>query len=167
MPLRKLEFERSWNSSADFPAYEDSEQQVRADLQYHPDAIRDYLNEEVVPAVDGLEEEQRRQGETLEEHGQAIVDLAAGDPPEAVRAARADFGAEDWAAPLEGEGVFLAIPREVHKRKDGSFGFTLYDGERTGTWSTAGASAAYDPETGEVTLWAEEAFTGHIVFYGV
>ena len=176
MPLTKLEFEKSWNSSADFPTYEDSEQKVRADLQYHPDAIRDYINETLIPEVEeqaeaagkGLEEARKElEGveQTLEEHRESIIDLSVGDPPEAVRAARVDFTAEDWT---EDEGSFvLVIPQSAHRRVNGDFGFSLWDGGRTGTWNTAGASAVYDPETGDVAVTAEGAFAGHIVFYGV
>lgn len=167
MSLTRLEYERSWHRSGDFPTHEDSEQQVRADLQYHPDAIRDYLNQTVAPAVDGLEQSRQAMEQTLETHQQAIVDLSVGTPPEAVRAARVDFAAEEWAAPLEGEGVFLPIPQTAHRRQSGDFGFALWDGAQTGTWNTAGTTARWDGETGDVVLWAERAYGGHIVFFGV
>lgn len=47
MELKKLEYERSWENSADFPTFQDSEMQVRADMQYHPNVIRDHINEMV------------------------------------------------------------------------------------------------------------------------
>ena len=167
MALTRLEYKKTWTSSGDFPTYEDSEQQVRADLQYHPDAIRNYLNGTVAPAVEGLEEAQTQMGEKLDEHGQAIVDLAAGNPPEAVKAARVEFGAEDWAALLDGDGVRLIIPQSAHRRKNGDFGYTLWDGDQTGTWNTLGTDVRWDGETGDVSLLAEEAFAGAIVFFGV
>ena len=44
MSLEKLEFARSWENSADFPTFEENETKVREDLQYHPNAIRDFIN---------------------------------------------------------------------------------------------------------------------------
>lgn len=79
--------------------------------------------------------------------------------------ARVDFAAEDWAeAP---EGVTLTIPQADHKRVNENFGFSLWDGERTGTWNTQGASAVFDGESGDIVLHAEGAFAGHVIFYGV
>lgn len=52
MPIDKLEFEKRWTNPAHFPTYEPDEAQVRADMQYHPDAIAKHLNEVVAPAVD-------------------------------------------------------------------------------------------------------------------
>ena len=45
MAFTKLTYGKSWVNPADFPTYEASEQKVRDDLQYHPDAIMKYLNE--------------------------------------------------------------------------------------------------------------------------
>ena len=44
MAFTKLEFKKDWTRENDFPTYQDSEQQVRADLQYHPNALRDFIN---------------------------------------------------------------------------------------------------------------------------
>lgn len=46
-----LEYEKVWTDSVDFPRYEPSEEQVRKDMQYHPDAIKDYINKVLIPAV--------------------------------------------------------------------------------------------------------------------
>ena len=51
MAVNELSFGKTWESSTDFPTIEPNEAQVRADLQYHPDAIKDYINETLVPAV--------------------------------------------------------------------------------------------------------------------
>ena len=48
MALETLVFGKSWTSAADFPTYESDEAKVRADMQYHPDAIRTYINEKLV-----------------------------------------------------------------------------------------------------------------------
>lgn len=170
MSLKRLEYGKTWRNSGDFPTHEDSEQQVRADLQYHPDAIRDYLNETVAPAVDDLEQEQQEMGRTLDEHGQAIVDLALGTPPEAVRACRVEFGVEDWTG-AEGEGPTLRIGQIAHRRQNGNFGHSLWElveGEsRSGSWNTVGTDVGWDGQTGEVVLRGPCAYAGAIVFYGV
>lgn len=51
MAVNELSFGKTWESSTDFPTIEPNEAQVRADLQYHPDAIKDYINDTLVPAV--------------------------------------------------------------------------------------------------------------------
>lgn len=89
MSLTRLEYKKTWTSSGDFPTYEDSEQQVREDLQYHPDAIRDYLNGTLLPevekeqstAAEGLQKAQ----ETLERQQEQIEELAFGETPTVIK----------------------------------------------------------------------------------
>lgn len=52
MALTLLNFGKVWTDSNDFPTYEGSEEQVRADLQYHPDAIKAFLNETLIPEME-------------------------------------------------------------------------------------------------------------------
>lgn len=54
MGLRLLSFLRDWTNPADFPTVEPDEAAVRADLQYHPDAIKKYINETLIPSHDAL-----------------------------------------------------------------------------------------------------------------
>ena len=54
MGLRRLSFLRDWKNPADFPTVEPDEATVRADLQYHPDAIKKYINETLIPSHDAL-----------------------------------------------------------------------------------------------------------------
>ena len=54
MGLGHLSFLRDWTNPADFPTVEPDEATVRADLQYHPDAIKDYINETLIPSHDSL-----------------------------------------------------------------------------------------------------------------
>ena len=54
MGLRLLSFLRDWTNPADFPTVEPDEATVRADLQYHPDAIKDYINGTLIPSHDSL-----------------------------------------------------------------------------------------------------------------
>lgn len=57
MSLHELNYRKSWNNASDFPTYQSSEAQVRADLQYFPDAIRSYINDDLLPAIeDALQE---------------------------------------------------------------------------------------------------------------
>lgn len=53
MAFTKLTYEKDWNRAEDFPTYEGSEQQVRADLQYHPDAIMEFINETLLEELEG------------------------------------------------------------------------------------------------------------------
>ena len=54
MGLSHLSFLRDWKNPADFPTVEPDEATVRADLQYHPDAIKKYINETLIPSHDAL-----------------------------------------------------------------------------------------------------------------
>ena len=54
MGLSRLSFLRDWRNPADFPTVEPDEATVRADLQYHPEAIKDYINETLIPSHDSL-----------------------------------------------------------------------------------------------------------------
>lgn len=54
MGLGHLSFLRDWTNPADFPTVEPDEATVRADLQYHPDAIKSYINETLIPSHDSL-----------------------------------------------------------------------------------------------------------------
>lgn len=44
MPFNKLAFTKNWNDPDDFPTFEDDEAQVRRDMQYLFDEIRDFIN---------------------------------------------------------------------------------------------------------------------------
>lgn len=57
MSLPELSYEKVWTSAEDFPTYEGSEEQVRLDYQYHPDAVKDYINERLIPALQGVGED--------------------------------------------------------------------------------------------------------------
>lgn len=54
MGLGHLSFLRDWRNPADFPTVEPDEATVRADLQYHPEAIKKYINETLIPSHDAL-----------------------------------------------------------------------------------------------------------------
>ena len=65
-----LEYDRDWNSSIDFPTYQDDETKVRADMQYLFDFIKDYING--TGAGDGL----------LEEIAKAVASAVSGSIPD-------------------------------------------------------------------------------------
>ncbi len=54
MAINELSFAKTWTNPADFPTVEPDEAKVRSDLQYHPDAIKKYLNGTVVPSHNDL-----------------------------------------------------------------------------------------------------------------
>lgn len=51
MPINQLSYEKSWMEAADFPTQESNESKVRADMQYFPDVIRDYINLVLLPGI--------------------------------------------------------------------------------------------------------------------
>lgn len=57
MPLNELSFERLWTNAEDFPTREDNENIVRSDMQYHPDAIKEYINKVIVSAINTLRDD--------------------------------------------------------------------------------------------------------------
>lgn len=184
MPLTKLEYEKSWTDGGDFPTYEADEEQVRADMQYHPDAIRDYINETLLRELasaegaenigDGqqgsvaasLEEAFRR----LDAADSDIKNLASGESPEAVRAAVVSFTAEGWTED-EGGCYALRILQSQHRRLSDAFGYKLQhlvNGTyRVNSWAIAGTEVSYDTGSGDVVLTGEHTYAGRITFFGV
>lgn len=49
--LTELRFTKDWTNPGDFPTHESSEAQVRADMQYLFNEIRDWLNQKLLPVV--------------------------------------------------------------------------------------------------------------------
>ena len=66
--IPSLAFTKSWTSAADFPTYEDSETKVRADLQELHNQTKEYINEHLVPAVQGFVDEASPKLEQAHEH---------------------------------------------------------------------------------------------------
>lgn len=66
--IPSLAFTKSWTSAADFPTYEDSETKVRADLQELHDQTKTYINEQLVPAVQGFVDQASPKLEQAHEH---------------------------------------------------------------------------------------------------
>lgn len=187
MAFERLQYGKSWEDPADFPAYEDSEAQVRADLQYHPNAVRDYINEKLIAALEGPEGAASL-GVTGTAQGsktlQAVLDeymarfervdddisvVAAGGIPTQAQCVAVPFSAGDWT---RGEaGYALSVPQLDHKRPGAAFGFRLWeagaDGAPGSTWNTAATQVGTPGEDGAIVLTAPEAYAGTIVFFGL
>lgn len=54
MRIGPLNFTKLWTNAADFPTYEASETQVRTDMQYLFNEIRDFINDKVLGAVNTI-----------------------------------------------------------------------------------------------------------------
>ena len=52
MAYSRLNFTKNWGNEADFPRYEESETQVRADLQELHDQTRSFLNRTLIPELE-------------------------------------------------------------------------------------------------------------------
>ena len=184
MALTKMTYGKVWTSRTDFPTYQTDEEQVRADLQYHPDAVRDYINNtllkgleakgaaaELGAAEDGVHTTIQN---VLDSHKASITQLkadietvAAGGVPSVAQSTAVVFGTESWAT--VGGAATLTIPKSDHKRENENFGYNLYQlvGKtyKSGTWGTAATRVAYSG--GSITLTADEAYSGKIVFFGL
>lgn len=185
MAFPKLEYTRLWTRDSDFAKYVDSETQVREDLQYHPDAIATYINDVLLPAMQGTEGAAnigdtysgtvagtiRQIKSELEEQAEAIVNLSLGDSPESIRSATVTFEKNDWARPEAGKPYELCVPRYIHKRADSGFGYKLQmflgGVYVTNTWGTAGTGVNYDEANGDIILTSETQYDGAAVFFGI
>ena len=185
MPFSRLNYGKVWTSDKDFPIYEGSETKVRQDMQYHPDAVKQFINDVLLPELEGTggavkigDEQEGNLAATLaafvehfDQNDEAIRNLAAGESPEAVRASQVSFTAEGWAEDTETGLWELRILQSQHKRLNEAFGFKLQSkvGESylTNTWEVACTDVGYDPDTQDVVLTAENAYNGAITFFGV
>jgi len=175
MSFERMKFTKDWNRPEDFPTYEDSEAQVRADLQLLFDELRDFLNGALLPALEsgkGAAELQTTEGplqQVLDRLKADIQTLAAGGVPIASQCVKVDFAAGDWAEAGD-KGFALTIPQDVHRRYGAAFGFNLWqmagDGPDNRTWNVA-ATRVVRGADGVITLTAPEAYDGEIVFFGV
>lgn len=182
MALKTLSYLRSWINDTDFPTYVTEESRVREDLQYHPDVIKNYINNDIVAglaAQDGASHvgygattvagQLGHIDTELASMADDINRLAAGDTPQAVMALRLGFPAENWTAAEN--GYELRIPPEIHKRTGPGFlcEIRMWNGEAyvSNTWATAGTIVRYDEATDYIVLSYDCAYYGEIVFLGV
>ena len=185
MAFKRLEFEKDWKNPEDFPTHESSEAQVRADMQYHPDAVKDFINA-LLSALEsrsaaaalgaaGGDDNAATVQSILDAHAQSIQKigedletLAAGGVPVSMQSAAVAFSVASWLTVAD--GVALTISKEEHGRSRETFGFSLYqlvdNIYRSGTWGTACTRVTYNPD-GSITLTADAAYAGKIVFFGL
>lgn len=184
MAFTRLNFGRDWTKETDFPTYQDSEEQVRADLQYHPNALRDFINSmlSALEAKTASGSIGAKNGDTastvqdvLNSHAAEMQRLAedirtvsGGGVPSVVKSSTVTFTAESWAA--AGNTATLTIPEIDHKRENSGFGYNIYQlvngAYRSGTWAAAATRVTYN-SGGSVTLTTDAAYTGKIVFFGM
>lgn len=185
MAFTRLDYERNWTKAEDFPTHESSEVQVRADMQYHPNAVRDFLN----ALLDALESAAAAQSlgaadekgaaatlqSILDSHADALAmlrddveTLAGGGVPLSAQCTEVKFKKANWVSTTD--GVKLVIARSDHNRVRSSFGYNIYqlvnNIYRSGTWGAAATRVTYNSD-GSITLAADQAYTGKIVFFGL
>lgn len=54
MAFEKLSFTKDWKNAADFPTVEESEAQVRADLQALHDETKNFINNTLIPNIENM-----------------------------------------------------------------------------------------------------------------
>lgn len=185
MAFTRLEYERDWTRAEDFPTHESSEIQVRADMQYHPNAVRDFLNallsvleSKTAAASLGASDEKglaATMQSVLDSHADALAVLrddvdtmAGGGVPLSAQSVEVKFKQANWVNAAD--GVKLTIAQSDHKRTRATFGYNIYQLVdsiyRSGTWGAAATCVAYNAD-GSITLTTDQAYTGKIVFFGL
>lgn len=69
-----LRFTKDWTNPSDFPTHEKNEEQVRADMQYLFNEIKNWLNETLIPAVQNGAGGQTAEGAVLYAVAQVLTD---------------------------------------------------------------------------------------------
>ena len=185
MAFSRLSYGKVWTNAQDFPSYESSETQVRADMQYHPDAVKNFINSVLLPELESGEGAgligDKRKGtveltlediyKILDTHAEDIKDLAGGETPESLRGARLTFGLTDWALSDDGSYYKIVYTKDQHKRTSSAFGYVLsyLSGGvyKKNTWATAATDVRCSLSTMEITLRASEPYAGAVAFFGV
>lgn len=184
MAFTRLSYKKDWTRVEDFPTYQSDETQVRADLQYHPDAVKEYIDtllkelenktaaaelgamsDGAATTVQSVLDSHKSELEQLRED---IETVASGGVPSAVMSTAVTFSADSWAT-VSGAAQ-LTIPKSDHKRENANFGYNLYQladsAYRSATWGTASTRAVYN-SGGSITLTTDEPYSGKIVFFGL
>lgn len=178
MAFTRLNYERLWTNSADFPTLEESETKVREDFQYHPDAIRKFVND-LLTTLEGTGGAANI-GTAGRQSVQNVLDAVQADVAELEKKVASGggnggtaltetlFSKADWSA--SGENYILRIPESRHGRACDLFGCEIassVDGKRVrNSWDALYTDAAYDSVTGDVVLTAERAYDGTVIFFG-
>ena len=187
MAFDKLTYGRVWTNDADFPTFQNDETQVRADMQYHPDAVKDYINNKLLRTLEAkgaaaelgavnkigarvsIQSMLENLAAEIAQLTEDIGTLAGGGVPSVTQSSAVSFSADSWAT-TDG-GATLIIPKDDHKRENANFGYNLYQSVggiyKSGTWGTAATRVTYNASIGTITLTADEAYSGKIVFFGL
>jgi hypothetical protein len=192
MPFEKLNFARLWTvidqtDTTGFRTYQDSETKVREDLQYHPNAIRDFLNDKLLPALESASaaesigvtmtgsEAQTLAGALAYIAGQfvniykAIESVTQNKLPDGMAAKEITFPETEWVS--KDGGYTISIPKTQHTREDSTFGYRIWalvgDTYRSDTWYSAGTSVEFQNLTGELILKSSAPYSGRITVFGV
>ena len=185
MAFTRLDYEKDWTRAEDFPTHESSEVQVRADMQYHPNAVRDFLNAllstlESAAAAQSLGAADENGAAAtlqavLDKHAESLTllrddveTLAGGGVPLSAQCTEVKFKKANWVSTTG--GVKLTIAQSDHNRARSSFGYNVYqlvdNIYRSGTWGAAATRVTYNSD-GSITLMTDQAYTGKIVFFGL
>ena len=186
MPFTKFEFKKDWtesdkNSDRYFKTYEDSEEQVREDLQLQPNELKSAIHRlidelESASAADMIGESAGADGsvvtlaqalssirKSIAALDSDITNLMDAQVPDGLRSSQVDLTIEGW------DGTTYTVDPDTHRRKSSIFGYQIWvdvGGDlRSDTWVAAGTSVVYDK--GNIVLTAEEPYAGKIVFFGV
>lgn len=52
--FERLSYTKDWNRAEDFPTYEENEARVRADMQLLHDEVKNFINDKLIPGIEGL-----------------------------------------------------------------------------------------------------------------
>ena len=186
MAFQRLEYERVWTVDDEdekgFRTYQDSEQQVREDLQYHPDAIKHFINGllDVLESSDAADligdGKKGRLADTLNDLyteidrlDNELLNVTTGGLPGALRGSLVNFSAGSWQ--VSDNGYTLTLNQEAHGRENATFGYRLWARVNgvwcSDVWAVAGTQVDHQSDTDTIVLTAEEPYEGKISFFGV
>lgn len=81
--FQKLEFTRNWESREDFATYVGDEAQVRKDMQYLYDEIKNFINETLIPQIEatneGITARAEEAAKRAEDAAESAVEIVGGD----------------------------------------------------------------------------------------
>ena len=186
MSLTRLNFAKDWTNKNDFPVYQDNEAQVREDMQYHPNALREYINNQLLAELESktaaanlgavnsvgvattIQSVLDSIAATISKLNDDIETLASGGVPSVVQSTAVVFTADNWAETEN--GFMLVIAQSEHKRTSANFGYNLYqqvDGVYIGGAPGIGATRVVYNADSSVALASDNAYDGKIVFFGL
>lgn len=186
MPFTRLEYKRVWTVDDDdeqgFRTYQESEEQVRKDLQYHPDEIKNFINDWLLKELESGEAasligdgEKGKLADTLRDLYDGIAKVAKdlegaviGKVPGALAGSLVGFEETAWDA--GDTGYTLTLAQGDHGRDNAVFGYQLWakvgDVWCSDVWAVAGTRVDYRESDKAIVLTAEEAYEGKITFFG-